>query len=107
MPEKVRIDIASEFSTETEGARSCQWCDAEHRQIAGPPLSRRSLHLVGLPLDPETAEAVRRTNRESEPHLLRANVSWSSHTMRDFRILESKLAGDPGPIPDFLVRRAP
>src|SRR5262249_42442583 len=50
------IDITNEIPTKTEGARP--------RQIAGPPLSARSLHLASLPLDPETAANVRRANRE-------------------------------------------
>jgi hypothetical protein len=56
-PPLQHIDITREISTKNGGARP--------RQIAGPPLSDRSLHLARLPLDPESAANVRRANREA------------------------------------------
>jgi len=94
------IDITSEIPTKTEGARP--------RQIAGPPLSSRSLHFASLPLDPETAANVRRANREvctAKPYLPMAKVSWpSSGDALVGCIREAKVSGDPGPIPAVLRR---
>ena len=89
------IDITNEISTKIEGARP--------RQIAGPPLSDRSLHLASLALDPETAANVRRANREV--YLPTAKVSWpSSGDALVGCIRETKVSGDPGPIPAVLRR---
>jgi hypothetical protein len=94
------IDITNEIPTKNEGARP--------RQIAGPPLSARSLYLAGLPLDPDTAANVWRANREActpKPYLPMAKVSWPSSDAVEC-IRETKVPGDPGPIPEFL-RRVP
>ena len=83
-------------------------------QIAGPPLSPSQWRCATLPLDSHTAEAVRQFNREPtclpNRHSRRNICSLLSRSddngIRNFNIRESKVAGDPGPIPDVLRRSA-